>query len=569
MSKRLYLHIGLHKTGTTTIQSALYHNRDVLRAMGVIYPETGLQVNGKSAAHFHIGWSLMDPPPHFYDPARGGYIQLMETIRRASARTFIVSSEGFSHLTPPDIARLRDAIGQDVQPIIVLYLRNPQTWVPSMWSQEVRNGREQRTLSAHIRTRKINNLHTTVGNWASAFGQENMRVRIYDEVAGEALVPDFWNAVDLTVAQQRELRPVDNQNISPTPAFTELVRRINERIDFSQPSIRVRPLLLQFYAWLWPFAAPIRQKYGARPVLSAEDANAIEAIYGPGNREIARDYFNREALFPPRPLPDASTRPINEMQFAEEDLFDLLAFLGEKIIQHELAGDNQQQSAQTVLSQMQQALAQQRATHTRQTEAIRGALAPAVRTAHRATINENFWVARTANQLSNRYRIRQLTRRAQRGTLHIPMLFEPDWYLDTYPEVADAPMPPYVHFVIFGWVQGLLPMPLFDVDWYITTYPRSYASDYSPLAFYEAEGQHRGECPNAVFDPLWYLETYADVRAAGLDPLWHYRHGGWKEGRNASADFNTRDYLASHPAVRGNPVAHDIRVRAAQRMGYK
>ena len=41
------LHIGLPKTGTTSLQAALSENRESLLRHGVVYPETGLNGNGK------------------------------------------------------------------------------------------------------------------------------------------------------------------------------------------------------------------------------------------------------------------------------------------------------------------------------------------------------------------------------------------------------------------------------------------------------------------------------------------------------------------------------------------
>ena len=38
--KRLVIHIGMHKTGSTTIQRFLSRNRLVLRLAGVLYPES-------------------------------------------------------------------------------------------------------------------------------------------------------------------------------------------------------------------------------------------------------------------------------------------------------------------------------------------------------------------------------------------------------------------------------------------------------------------------------------------------------------------------------------------------
>ena len=45
MTRTLFLHIGSHKTGTTSIQNFLAHNRDLLAARGYGYPVTGKGLN--------------------------------------------------------------------------------------------------------------------------------------------------------------------------------------------------------------------------------------------------------------------------------------------------------------------------------------------------------------------------------------------------------------------------------------------------------------------------------------------------------------------------------------------
>ena len=43
MKKKLYLHIGMGKTGTTALQHFFWDNRDILAAKGICYPKVGIQ----------------------------------------------------------------------------------------------------------------------------------------------------------------------------------------------------------------------------------------------------------------------------------------------------------------------------------------------------------------------------------------------------------------------------------------------------------------------------------------------------------------------------------------------
>jgi hypothetical protein len=103
---------------------------------------------------------------------------------------------------------------------------------------------------------------------------------------------------------------------------------------------------------------------------------------------------------------------------------------------------------------------------------------------------------------------------------------------------------------------------LFDAQWYLREYPDVAASGLSPAEHYLEEGYLRGYRPNPLFDTRWYLERYEDVRRAGMNPLVHYLHYGCREGRDPGPSFQTRFYLETNPDVRSggmNPLAHYLR----------
>ena len=100
---------------------------------------------------------------------------------------------------------------------------------------------------------------------------------------------------------------------------------------------------------------------------------------------------------------------------------------------------------------------------------------------------------------------------------------------------------------------------LFDGEWYLREYPDVAASGRSPAEHYLEEGYLCGYRPNPLFDSRWYLDRYDDVRRSGANPLLHYLQHGYSEGRNPGPAFETDFYLLSNPDVRSsgvNPLAH-------------
>lgn len=88
----LILHIGWHRTASTTIQQALLDSRDVLINQGVLYPLTGLY----GGAHHFIGWGVTEKPIKAWGqpPAFQNLIdQLAEEIRSTACDIVIISTE--------------------------------------------------------------------------------------------------------------------------------------------------------------------------------------------------------------------------------------------------------------------------------------------------------------------------------------------------------------------------------------------------------------------------------------------------------------------------------------------
>lgn len=85
----------------------------------------------------------------------------------------------------------------------------------------------------------------------------------------------------------------------------------------------------------------------------------------------------------------------------------------------------------------------------------------------------------------------------QIALLQASELFDPDWYLDRHPEVAESGLPPAQHYLRSGSACG------YD--------------------------------PSAAFDTVEYLVRYPDVRLSGMNPLVHFIEYGSREGRVATA----------------------------------
>jgi len=72
---------------------------------------------------------------------------------------------------------------------------------------------------------------------------------------------------------------------------------------------------------------------------------------------------------------------------------------------------------------------------------------------------------------------------------------------------------------------------LFHAEWYLQTYPDVANAGVDPLEHFLSHGAAEGRNPSTEFVTEYYLRTYPDVRDAAMNPLLHYIKFGREEGR--------------------------------------
>lgn len=137
--KRLVLHVGLHKTGTTFVQHHLLHHREALRRAGVLVPQTGFEekVAGRPGAlsgHQGLVQALRQSDARPWQA-------LHKEIAQSTARTVLISAENLGFPTAPDrealIAELFQRLGVFSDIEVVAMARAPQDYVEAFHAEWV------------------------------------------------------------------------------------------------------------------------------------------------------------------------------------------------------------------------------------------------------------------------------------------------------------------------------------------------------------------------------------------------------------------------------------------------
>ena len=140
----IYLHMGFPRTGTTSIQIGLEHNKEILEEGGYFYPDQGIDHYG----HHNIFYdlirydSLMKPTfDGIYDESKGGLLALLEQIRAIKSENpdanIILSSEAFIDLNTKLLRRLVLHLNKLDEIQVITCLRRQERYLLSFWSLEV------------------------------------------------------------------------------------------------------------------------------------------------------------------------------------------------------------------------------------------------------------------------------------------------------------------------------------------------------------------------------------------------------------------------------------------------
>ena len=97
-------------------------------------------------------------------------------------------------------------------------------------------------------------------------------------------------------------------------------------------------------------------------------------------------------------------------------------------------------------------------------------------------------------------------------------LFDREWYLKQYLDVAEAGIDPLVHYVTAGAAEGRQPGPRFDVTWYLGETPEAATPGKNPILHYLRVGRALGRTPKAL-DEGQAFDAFLTATRAGRLPF--------------------------------------------------
>ena len=249
MSRRVYLHIGAPKTGTTYLQDRLALNAKTLADHGVHLP-TGSPLVSPGLFHFRAALDLLGqdwggPPGH----ADGSWEALVRKVKRRSG-TVVVSHEILAPAAPGQVARaMRDLAGSEIH--IVYTARDLARQLPAAWQESIKQGRRwtyRRFLDRSEKGRtwfyRAFDLPRVLGTWAAGLPPEHVHVVTVPHAETRPRVPGpaqtqhddrLWRRMCEVLGIDPAWAPLDSDrsNRSLGIAETQVIRQLNRRMERS------------------------------------------------------------------------------------------------------------------------------------------------------------------------------------------------------------------------------------------------------------------------------------------------------------------------------------------------
>ena len=143
--RRVVLHVGMPKTGTTYLQSVLHASADELARQGVVM----LPPSRREA--FWLSLAVRDAVNQRRDPpaARSALTRFADDLAACEVPTAVVSDELIGGAVDDQVARLVAACG-DREVHVLLTARRLSRLLPSTWQQRVKQGGETPDLEAFL-----------------------------------------------------------------------------------------------------------------------------------------------------------------------------------------------------------------------------------------------------------------------------------------------------------------------------------------------------------------------------------------------------------------------------------
>jgi hypothetical protein len=228
MAKRVcYIHIGPHKTGTSSIQWFLKQNRAELLKHGYFVPDSGTP----HGAHHPLARKLCGQ--ELSDHKQSAATDFVRQLNQSAPKAVLISSETLDGLlrnaeyARTFFSRLREL---ELEPKLIFFPRNQPQWINSRYAEAVRGFSLSEPFDSFTRSvaQRRGLKYSLLGELADTYNATLIARPFTAETIANGIVPMFLQAIGADPSQFRDTEVRRNQTVGP---FTvSVARRVSRSV---------------------------------------------------------------------------------------------------------------------------------------------------------------------------------------------------------------------------------------------------------------------------------------------------------------------------------------------------
>jgi hypothetical protein len=327
--KKLFLHIGTAKTGTTSLQFFFHNNRKHLAELGYLYPS-------QKPMHHNLAFILLGDSKADYQ--NDTWENILDEIDLSPLNNVLVSSEFFSEINNLDAIERITANFARYQTKIIIYLKRQDKKLESGFNQLMKTGVYAGSVDFFLKHSGKPNYLKILDHWSQAFGRENIIVRPLEKQQIPDIYHDFLKNIDITNFDG--FTSTENRNIKPNIAQISAINFMNQKIavklglkqqGFHHFSRQTKDLAFKNYPRSFLKYTQHWQAEEQYNLIPYETAVKVLEECQEQNVLIAKQYLNREdgCLFY-EPLEKYDTLPLKIENLNKKQLIDLCSYILKK-----------------------------------------------------------------------------------------------------------------------------------------------------------------------------------------------------------------------------------------------
>lgn len=229
----VHLHVGLHKTGTTTIQETLHASRDALAGQGWLYPSLPAGDANHSATFVNAFARPRALATYRHNLSRG--ITDFEAERQSSRSAIqralerdlahvIFSGEDITWIKPRELEQLAGFLGAHeatVKPVV--FVRDPIGYATSAAQESIKYGSNLQEL---LEAPPLPAFRQKIEPLLDLFGTDHCSIRVFQRRAD--LVPVFCESIGMPDQLTQQLSKVPRANTAMSTEAATLIGIANE-----------------------------------------------------------------------------------------------------------------------------------------------------------------------------------------------------------------------------------------------------------------------------------------------------------------------------------------------------